>query len=415
MKKFLFFLCLLLSFSSYAQEKRLALVIGNSNYQHGGILKNPVNDAYAMNRALSQVGFEVLEYFNLNQTEMKKAIDDFGRKLKSNDVGLFFYAGHGIQTGGDNYLIPIEANLASEQDVEYDCIEANRVLGKMDASGAAVNIIILDACRNNPFERSWNRSANGHGLAFMNAPTGTLIAYATAPGSTASDGTGMNGLYTSAILKSMDIPNLTIIQMFQNVRTLVTQDSDDRQTPWESTSLIGDFYLNQDRISNNTEIAEESNDDVDSEPSSSSISNKEASEQSFSRTGLMLQSIALPGLGLTRKTGKPHWIKGVTGYGLAAGSVVFNKMAINSYNDFLSANDTEFAENKLSQASSQDLISEIFAYSAISIWVSEIIWTFAATSDLKKMKYTSEKIGLSVGADYDTYSRSPLLAFRFTF
>lgn len=242
--------CLILSFlfismGAYPQEKRLALVIGNSEYQHGGALANPVNDARAMTGVLQQLGFTVYPYENLNQGQLKKAIDDFGMKLKGNDVGLFYYAGHGIQAKGFNYLIPVDAQLQTEEQVDYDCVRADRILALMETSGTKVNVIILDACRNNPFERSWTRSATGRGLAFMNAPSGTLIAYATAPGSTASDGTGTNGLYTSAILESIAIPNLTILQMFQNVRSIVSQKSGKQQVPWESTSLTGDFYFNK--------------------------------------------------------------------------------------------------------------------------------------------------------------------------
>jgi len=244
---------LLFQLSIYSQvltqpQKKLALVIGNGNYVSSSILANPENDARAMKAALQSVGFTVMEYENLNQIQMKKAIDDFGLKLKSNDVGLFFYAGHGIQSKGYNYLIPIDAQLQSEQQVEYDCVQADRVLALMEASGSKVNIIILDACRNNPFERSWTRSATGRGLAFMNAPSGTLIAYATSPGTTASDGSGNNGLYTSAILESMKIPNITILEMFQNVRSIVSQSSFKKQIPWESTSLTGNFYFNTGQI-----------------------------------------------------------------------------------------------------------------------------------------------------------------------
>jgi uncharacterized protein (TIGR02145 family) len=248
MKRLLFFICVLVSISAYSQEKRLALVIGNSAYEYGGILKNPVNDAYAMKRVLSDIGFDVLEYYNLNQGDMKKAIDDFGVELRRYDVGLFFYAGHGLQANGYNYLIPVDANLMSERYVEYDCVQADRVLGNMDASDAAVKIVILDACRNNPFERSWTRSASGSGLAFMNAPKGSLIAYATAPGSTASDGEGKNGLYTEAILENIKKANITVLQVFQNVRSLVSQRTGNRQVPWESTSLTGDYYFNNQQI-----------------------------------------------------------------------------------------------------------------------------------------------------------------------
>jgi WD40 repeat protein len=239
--------------SNPSSQKKLALLIGNGNYLNS-TLANPENDAREIKNVLLQFGFDVLEYENLNQNQMKKAMDEYGARLKYYDVGLFFYAGHGIQSKGYNYLIPIDANLKSEEQVEYDCVQADRVLALMEASGAKVNIMILDACRNNPFERSWTRAANGRGLAFMNAPSGTLIAYATAPGSTASDGSGNNGLYTSAILESIKIPNITILQMFQNVRSIVSQKSGKQQIPWESTSLIGDFYFNQVNPNNNIPV-----------------------------------------------------------------------------------------------------------------------------------------------------------------
>jgi hypothetical protein len=227
----------------HQNEKRIALVIGNGTYS-SSILANPENDAKAMADILQKLGFTVYKFENLDQGNMKKAIDEFGDRLKGNDVGLFYYAGHGIQAKGYNYLIPVDAHLKTEDEVDYDCVRADRVLALMESSGSKVNIIILDACRNNPFERSWTRSAAGTGLAFMNAPKGTLIAYATAPGSTASDGSGDHGLYTSAILQSIMIPNITIIQMFQDVRNIVAEKSDNDQTPWESTSMTGDFYFN---------------------------------------------------------------------------------------------------------------------------------------------------------------------------
>lgn len=233
--------------NSAQQEGKVALVIGNGSYISSE-LANPENDAKAMKVALQNVGFTVTEFENLNQVQMKKAIDDFGARLKNSEVGLFFYAGHGIQSNGNNYLIPVDAELKSEEEVELDCVDANRVLAKMEASGSKVNIVILDACRNNPFERSWTRSANGKGLAFMNAPAGTLIGYATSPGSTASDGNGKNGLYTSAILESIQMPNITITQMFQNVGKIVYEKSGKQQTPWISSSMTGDFYFNNNEI-----------------------------------------------------------------------------------------------------------------------------------------------------------------------
>ncbi|WP_185114003.1 caspase family protein [Fulvivirga imtechensis] len=251
MIRWLITLLLLSSFDLFAQsetDRRLALIIGNADYQNANKLLNPVNDARSMKNALTKLGFEVMEYENLTQREMKQVIDEFGRRLENYGVGLFYFAGHGIQANGNNYLIPIETNLTTEQQIEYDCVRADRVLGLMEYAKSKVNIVILDACRNNPFQRSWSRSANSDGLAFMNAPSGSLIAYATAPGKTASDGTGSNGLYTEALLQNLFTPDLTILQVFQNVRRAVVDQSGQRQIPWESTSLIGDFYFNKTQV-----------------------------------------------------------------------------------------------------------------------------------------------------------------------
>jgi len=222
---------------------RLSIVIGNSNYVHGGDLRNPKNDVRALAATFQELGFEVMKYENVDQRTMKKAIDLFGRKLKDYDVGLFFYAGHGVQVKGTNYLIPIDAKLDNELDVEYDCVNVGRVLAKMEHAANNTNILILDACRDNPFERSWRRGSRGMGLAYMNAPSGTIIAYATSPGSTAADGEGLNGLYTSALLEHINTPKITAMQMFQRVRKTVMDRSSNHQTPWESTSLTDDFYF----------------------------------------------------------------------------------------------------------------------------------------------------------------------------
>jgi hypothetical protein len=225
------------------QERRLALLIGNSNYQYGGKLPNPVNDVRAMKKVLEDLHFTVMMDENSDQKHMKRAIDEFGRRLNGHGVGLFFYAGHGVQVNGHNYLIPVDAKLENENDVEYDSVRADRVLAKMENAGSKTNIVILDACRDNPFERSWHRGAKGNGLAFMNAPSGSIIAYATSPGTTASDGPGNNGLYTSAILKHITTGNITIEKMFKLVRATIMEESEGKQVPWESTSLRGDFYF----------------------------------------------------------------------------------------------------------------------------------------------------------------------------
>lgn len=160
-------------------------------------------------------------------------------------MGLFYYAGHGIQVKGRNYLIPIGAAIESESDVKYESVDAGRVLGKMEDAGNSLNVIILDACRNNPFGRSFRSSDKG--LAKMDAPTGSILAYATSPGSVAADGQGRNGLYTSALLKHMMTPGLTIERMFKQIRIEVVGASGKKQVPWEASSLMGDFYFNAQR------------------------------------------------------------------------------------------------------------------------------------------------------------------------
>jgi len=237
---------------SLANQKRIALVIGNSDYMNAGRLANPVNDARGMAEALTSLGFKVLKHEDLGQSDMKRVIDEFGSMLGQYDVSLVFYAGHGIQVNGNNYLIPVDAKISSKKDVEYNAIDAGRILSKMEDAQSKTNIIILDACRNNPFERSWNRAVkingSGGGLAFMNAPTGSLIAYSTAPGSTASDGEiGTNGVYTSALLEHMKTPNITIEEMFKRVRVTVEAKTDKKQVSWESTSLKGNFFFKIDK------------------------------------------------------------------------------------------------------------------------------------------------------------------------
>ena len=222
-------------------ENRVALVIGNSDYLMGP-LTNPVNDARSISRALKAANFEVILRENLsNKTEMKRAIREFGMKLKEGGVGLFYYAGHGLQVKGFNFLVPVNAVINNEEEVEYETVDAGFVVAQMESAHNRLNIMILDACRNNPFARSFRSTKQG--LVSMNAPTGTLVAYATAPGSVAADGSGVNGLYTEALLQQIRKPDMKIEEVFKNVRAKVVQESGGRQTPWESSSLIGDFYF----------------------------------------------------------------------------------------------------------------------------------------------------------------------------
>jgi hypothetical protein len=224
-----------------ASERRIALVIGNGAYTNAPSLKNPPNDARDMAATLKTLGFDITSGTNLNQRNMKRLIREFGQTLKAGGSGLFYYAGHGVQSKGRNYLIPIEADIQSEVEVEDAGVDVNLVLGYMDDAQNGLNIVILDACRNNPFARSFRSASDG--LAQVEAPTGTLIAYATAPGRVASDGVGQNGLYTAELLKQMRVPGLSVTEMFMHVRAAVMKQTANRQVPWEASSLVGAFYF----------------------------------------------------------------------------------------------------------------------------------------------------------------------------
>ena len=221
-------------------EQRVALVIGNGEYR-GAPLLNPVNDAQAIAKALSRSGFKVMLKENVGRAEMQVAMREFGDALEKGGVGLFYFAGHGVQVKGRNFLIPVDANIQREDEVAYNSVDAGQVLDKMEAANNRLNIVILDACRNNPFARSLRSGAAG--LAQMEAPVGTFIAFATAPGSVASDGQGKNGLYTQHLLRAMLRPGLKIEDVFKEVRAGVRRDSGGRQVPWENTSLEGDFVF----------------------------------------------------------------------------------------------------------------------------------------------------------------------------
>jgi uncharacterized caspase-like protein len=220
-------------------NKRVALVIGNSAYPGPAALQNPANDASDIADKLNKLGFVVTLKKDVKLREMLRTLTEFGDKVTEGSEVLFFYAGHGMQVKGRNYLLPVDAQIRTESSVSSEAVDVDQLLDKL--SRARLSMVILDACRNNPFERRFR--GGGQGLAQINAPTGTLIAYATAPGKVAADGDGRNGLYTQELLKAMDVPGIKVEDVFKRVRGNVVKLSGDAQTPWESSSLTGDFYF----------------------------------------------------------------------------------------------------------------------------------------------------------------------------
>jgi hypothetical protein len=225
-----------------AKPKRLALVIGNGAYKDAP-LANPPNDAADMAKALEASGFVVIHRDNATLKDMHLALREFGDKLGRRDTGLFYFAGHGMQVRGHNYLLPVDADIAREDEVAFAALDLGAVMDKLDSAKNPVNIVILDACRNNPFGTRLVTSAKG--LAQIDAPPGTLIAFATSPGSTAADGGGRNGLYTGHLVKEIARPGAPIEDVFKAVRVGVRTESKNLQTPWESTSLESAFAFRE--------------------------------------------------------------------------------------------------------------------------------------------------------------------------
>lgn len=227
-------------------EKRIALLIGNASYPSSP-LANPVNDVRLLRTTLSSLGFEVIERTDLDADGMKAAIRDFGARLRETpgSAGLFYFAGHGIQFKGVNYLLPVGRDYASEAEIEDAAINADTVVRRIADSGSKVAFVVLDACRNNPYAKGASRGLRAvvGGLARMDAPSGTLIAYSTAMGAVASDGNGNNGLYTQHLVRSMKIPGITAEQMFKRTREGVEQESANAQSPREESSLKGDDFM----------------------------------------------------------------------------------------------------------------------------------------------------------------------------
>lgn len=221
-------------------NKRIALVIGNADYTSTSKLRNTLNDAKSMTATLKELGFEVISVENGSYEQIKNAIYAFGDRIQDVDVSLFFYAGHGLEVDGTNYLVPVDADIQSHLDVKQKCIPLTGVSNTMEfANDEGLNMIILDACRNNPFPAG---KRGGAGLARVNAPSGTLIAYATDPGSVASDGDGTNGLYTGELIKQLKISQ-RIEDIFMHTRNNVENLSAGKQRPWEEARLKGIFYL----------------------------------------------------------------------------------------------------------------------------------------------------------------------------
>ncbi|MEQ9468402.1 MAG: caspase family protein [Ekhidna sp.] len=224
----------------FSNQRRVALVIGNAGYSGAGALNNTINDAESMTKTLKELGFEVTSVLDGSYEDMKRAIYKYGTSIRDVDVSVFFYAGHGLEIEGVNYLVPVDASIASALDVKIKTIPLTGVLRTIEyANEDGLNMIILDACRNNPFPTG---KRGGAGLAKETPPSGTLIAYSTGPGNVASDGEGDNGLYTGELIKQMKQPQ-RIEDVFMRTRNSVEELSDGAQQPWEEARLKGIFYL----------------------------------------------------------------------------------------------------------------------------------------------------------------------------
>lgn len=238
-------------------ENRIALVVGNGNYSSVSSLNNPANDATLIAETLEVLGFEVTLLLDSNQVELRRGISQFGRDLRAagkEGTGLFYYAGHALQSFGNNYLLPVDANPTDAADLGLVAIEAQSVLRQMFSAKNRTNIVILDSCRNNPFENIPAFSDNG--LAEMKAPAGTFLAYATEPGGVALDGLGNNSPFTQVLAQEMLDPGIPVEQVFKKVRVAVREKTNGRQTPWDTSSLISDFTFSAGKTLSSEETAE---------------------------------------------------------------------------------------------------------------------------------------------------------------
>ncbi len=229
-------------------EPRVALVIGNSSYQNAPPLDNPDNDARAVARLLNSAGFEVITATDLTQNEMLKVVQDFSSRVAAhgpNAVAMVYYAGHGVQLAGENYLIPIDARISAPSDLTTSTVRLVDLMATLDAIPSRMRIVVLDACRNNPFPAI---NDAGRGLAIVDAPNGSIVGYSTSPGEEALDGRGEHSPYTQAFLDLARQPNLPVEQLFKRIRLQVNHTTDGRQTPWESSSLTSDFTFFGDQL-----------------------------------------------------------------------------------------------------------------------------------------------------------------------
>jgi hypothetical protein len=247
---------------------KIALIIGNAAYTESP-LANPVNDAKAIGEKLERLVFETIVRTDATNKAMEGALADFAAELVSCDVALFFFAGHGMQIDGKNYLTAVNTNFDREIDAKYSSLPLDKVIETMERGANKTAIIILDACRTNPYERKW-RGVESRGLAPVYAPKGMIIGYATSPGQVAYDGDGRNGAYTEAFLRHVSTPDITIEDLFKRVRNTLSSSTRGRQISWEHTSLMGDFYFNYSFVTEElvTEYGETAIADADYQPTS---------------------------------------------------------------------------------------------------------------------------------------------------
>ena len=243
-------LCALIPLPASA-EKRVALVVGNSAYVNAPALANPRNDASDIAAALEHLDFKVVLGLDLDKAGFDKTLRDFSKELEDADTGLLFYAGHGLQVGGQNYLIPVDSSLSRERDLDFEAVRLDFVLKQMELDrDGKTNIVFLDACRDNPLAKNLartmgTRSTNvGAGLAEVRTGVGTFIAYSTQPGNVARDGTGRNSPFTSALAKHVAEPGQSLTSVMINVRKDVLTTTGGKQVPWDHSALTGDFYFN---------------------------------------------------------------------------------------------------------------------------------------------------------------------------